>query len=300
MSWHQAENILIPLQLLLAMLGMGATLGLKEFLQVMRHPAGVGIGLGLQWIAVPLLGLLWGQLFALAPGWALGLVLVAVTPGGAFSNLLTFIARGHVPLSISVTLMATLSCVFTAPLLLRLMAAGCVPASFVFPVRPIIFEVTLYLLLPLALGMATYRYLRRYAATLSKLAIWTSLTLVLVIAGGALTTGRIEVAAFGWRPPLQILAFALVNHLLAAEVCHLLGRTDDETVALSIEVSVRNGGVGLLLLQFFFTGQPEQNHALYTILLYTGLQVWVPVPAIIRHRLGRSPLWLRAPRRAHQ
>lgn len=296
MTWLQAEGILIPLQLLLAMFGMGATLGIRDFLEVMRHPAGVSIGVGLQWLVVPLLGLLWGVLFQLSPGWAVGLILVTVTPGGAFSNLLTYLGRGHLALSIAVTLVATLSCVITAPVLLGLLVAGHMPPDFAFPTGRVVFEVSVYLLGPLAAGMAVYHYLPRRAPGISKAAIWVSLTLVLVIAGGALTSGRIEVAAHGWRPPLIILLFAAINHLLAGEVAHLLRRTDAETLALSIEVSVRNGGVGLLLLQFFFPGQPEQGHGLYTILFYTGLQVWVTVPAIVRHRLGRSPLWLRRPR----
>lgn len=296
MTWLQAEGLLIPVQLLLAMFGMGATLGLREFWGVLRQPSGVAIGVGLQWLAVPLLALLWGWLFRLSPGWAVGLILVAVTPGGAFSNLMTYLGRGHLALSISVTLVATLTCVVTAPILLRLLVAGQMPVGFQFPVGRVIQEVSLYLLGPLAAGMLVYRYLPRPAPVISKAAIWVSMTLVLIIAAGALTTGRIQVLAHGWRPPLTILLFALVNHLLAAEVCHLLRRPDTETLALAIEVSVRNGGVGLLLLQFFFPGQVEQGQALYTILFYTGLQVWVPLPALIRHRLGRSPLLFRAPR----
>jgi len=296
MTWHEAESVLIPAQLLLAMLGMGATLSLREFWGVVRHPASAGIGVGLQWIAVPLLGLAVGRLFSLTPGWAVGLLLVTVTPGGAFSNLLTFLGRGHVPLSISVTLAATLTCIVTAPLLLRLSATRYMPADFSFPIGPIVFEVCAYLLIPLAAGMAIHRYLNRRAPLISKAAIWSSLALVLIIAAGALTTGRIEVAAHGWRPPLVIGLFALLNHAMAAEVCHLLRRPDNETLAIAIEVTVRNGGVGLLLLQFFFPGQPEQGHALYTILFYTGLQIWVPLPGIIRHRMGHSPLWFRSPR----
>jgi BASS family bile acid:Na+ symporter len=279
------------------MLGMGATLSIKEFVAVVLHPTGVGIGVGLQWVVVPLLALLAGQALGLSPGWAVGLILVSVTPGGAFSNLLTYLGRGHLALSISVTLVATLASIVSAPLLLGLLASAHLPERFAFPTGRILLEVGAYLLLPLAVGMLVHHSLPRHAAAISKAAIWTSLALVLVIAGIALTGGRLQVGTYGWRPPLWILLFALAIHLGAAELSRLLRRFDDETLALSIEVSVRNGGVGLLLLRFFFQGQEEQMHALYTILFYTGLQVWVPVPAMLRPRAGRSPLWLRAPRR---
>ena len=295
-TWTQAERVLIPAQLLLAMLGMGATLSLHEFKNVIRHPAGVSMGLGLQWLAVPL----WGQLliwaFSLSPGWAAGIILVTVTPGGAFSNLLTYLGRGHLALSISVTAVATVASTVTAPLLLRLLASSFLPADFSFPTGRILLEVTLYLLIPLFAGIAIYTYLRRHAKTISKAAIWASMTLVLIIAAGALTAGRIKVAAHGWGPPMWTLLFAVGIHFASLEVCRLLRRTDDESVALAIEVSVRNGGVGLLLMQFFFPGQVEQDQALYTILFYTGLQVWIPVPAILLHRWGKSPLLFRKAR----
>ena len=295
-TWKAVEGVLIPLQLLLAMFGMGATLGVGEFNKVVRHPSGVSIGLGLQWVVVPLLGQLLILVFGLGPGWAAGVILVTVTPGGAFSNLLTYLARGHLALSIAVTAVATFASTITAPLLLRLLARGFLPQQFEFPTGRILLEVTLYLLLPLVAGMGVFHLVNRHAKTVSKVAIWVSMTLVLIIAAGALGAGRIKIAEYGWQPPLTILLFAVVIHFMALEVCHLLGRTDDESVALAIEVSVRNGGVGLLLMQFFFPGQEAQSHALYTILFYTGLQLWIPIPAMVRHRLGRSPLLLRRAR----
>lgn len=298
MTWKEVESVLIPIQLLLAMLGMGATLGLREFFNVIRHPAGVTIGVAQQWVMVPLLTLAVAWAFQLSPGWAVGLLLVAVTPGGAFSNLMTFLAKGHTPLSIAVTLVSTLACIGTAPLILRLTASGLLPADFSLPAGRIILEVCSYLVTPLAVGMAIYRFLPRHTARISKIAIWTSLTLVLTIAGGALFAGRIQVGSYGWQPPAIIALFGLLIHLVSTEVTHLFQRYDDETMALAIEVSVRNGGVGLLLLQFFFTDQPAlQGQALYTILFYTGIQIFVPVPAILRHRAKLSPLWFRAVRK---
>ena len=295
-SWIQVERVLIPLQLLLAMLGMGATLSVHEFKNVLRHPAGVSIGLGLQWLAVPLWGqaLIWG--FDLSPGWAAGIILVTVTPGGAFSNLLTYLGRGHLALSIAVTAVATVASTLTAPLLLRTLAGSFLPPEFTFPTERILLEVSAYLLAPLFCGMFVYSYLSRQAKTISRIAIWASMTLVLIIAAGALLAGRIKLADHGWGPPLWTLLFAVGIHFAALEVCRLLKRTDDESLALAIEVSVRNGGVGLLLLQFFFKGLPEQSQALYTILFYTGLQVWIPIPAMLLHRAGRSPLLFRRPR----
>jgi BASS family bile acid:Na+ symporter len=293
-SWEQAERYVIPVQLLLAMFGMGATLSWEDFKNVFKHPSGVGIGVGLQWIFVPLLALAFGKLLTLSPGWAMGLLIVSVTPGGAFSNLLTYLARGHLALSVSVTAVATVASTVSAPLILSVLARSHLPAQFSFPTGRILFEVTAYLLVPLFAGMLVYRYVNARAALISKLSIWLSLSLVVFLAVLAMTAGRVKIQQFGWGPPAYVIAFAVLINLATIELCRLLRRYDDESVALSIEVSVRNGGVGLLLLRFFFPGQIEQAQMLYTVLLYTGLQVWVPVPAILLHRFGKSPLYFRA------
>ena len=92
-------------------------------------------------------------LFALSPGWAVGLVLLCVTPGGAFSNLFTYLSRGNTALSVSLTLVASLACIATVPILLKIFASGLLPVDFAFPAGPIIGKVALYLLLPLAIGL---------------------------------------------------------------------------------------------------------------------------------------------------
>jgi len=298
-DWFKtAEPVLIPAQLLTAMFGMGCTIFFSDFVKIVRHPLGVGLGVGTQWIVVPIIGQLFVWGFGLGPGWAMGILLVTVTPGGAFSNLLTFLARGHTPLSIAITLVATLGCIVSAPVLLRIFAGAHVPPDFQFPTGRIVYEVLLYLVIPLGLGMLVARYLRRRAALISKIAIWTSMVLVLAIALGALGSGKLQVARYGWAPPLLIVAFAATIHYASLELFRAVGRTDDETVAIGIEVSVRNGGVGLLLARAFFPGQPEYYQMLYTILLYTGIQLFVPLPTVIRHRLGRAPVPLHQPRPA--
>ena len=296
-SWFKsAEPVLLPAQLLTAMFGMGCTLALRDFLHIARHPSGVALGMVAQWLVVPLIGqaFVWG--FDLGPGWALGVLLITVTPGGAFSNLLTFLARGHTALSIAITLVSTFGCVVMAPLLLALFAGGHLPEGFVFPTGRIIFEVLVYLVLPLGAGMAVRHWAEAAAPRVSKISIWTSMAIVGAIAVGALGSGKIQVSAYGWAPPLILLGFAFVIHYAAVELFRAAGRTDDETVAIGMETSVRNGGVGLLLSRFFFPGQPEHYQMVYAILFYTGVQIFVPLPTLLRHRLGRAPVLFRRPR----
>jgi len=282
-----AETYFVPIQLALAMLGMGATLSARDFLQVLRDPRGLALGLALQLIVVPAAAFGFIEIFDLSPGWAVGLCLVAVVPGGAFSNLLTFLGKGNVALSISVTAASTAACMFTVPLLLQVLASSYLPESFDLPLGRIILEITGYLLVPLIIGMVVFRLWPRTAPTVARWSIRGAVLLIVLITISALQSGRIEVGAYGWGPPLIIVAFGVALAHLTPLLVRAARHYDDDNVALTIEVAVRNIGIALLLVRFFFPGQPEQGQVLYTCLFYAGLSGFVAVPVVLLHRFDR-------------
>ena len=290
---HVAETYLIPIQLVLAMVGMGATLSVQDFANVLRDGKGLLMGMLLQWVYVPLLTLAFIALFGLPKGWAVGLILIAVVPGGAYSNLLTFIGRGNTPLSVSLTLVTTAASIVTVPLLLSAMAAAYMPGDFVLPTQRIIREICLYLVLPLLAGMAALRVAPAAALPLSKWSIRGSVLLVGVIVASSLGTGRIKLPEYGWLPPLQLTLFGSLLLWVTPLLGRLARRYDDDNVALSIEVCARNVGLALLLFHFFFPGQPQQAHVLYVTLYYGGMQLILGLILALRHRSGRGLLlWL--------
>lgn len=290
-----AETVLVPLQLVLAMLGMGATLSLKDFASVLKHPKGLVLGLTLQWVFVPLVAYAMGLAFTLDAGWAVGLILVAAVPGGATSNLLTFLAKGNVALSIAITTASTLACVLTVPLVLRIFASEHLPETFEFPTLRILRDIAMFLLAPLVVGMAIHRWNPTRAGVVSKWAIRLSVASIVVIATAALGSGRIEPLSYGLASPGLIIAFGVLLTLSVPQIVRMLGFDDADTLALSIEVVVRNIAIGLLLVQFFFPGDEEQGHVLFTCLFYSGLSLPCVLPMLYRGRKGLSPALFRAP-----
>lgn len=291
------EAYFIPAQLVLAMLGMGATLRVVDFVAVFRERRGLAVGLTLQLAFVPLWAFAFVRLFDLEPGWAVGLLLVAVVPGGAFSNLLVFFARGSLPLSIALTVVCTSVCVFSVPLLLGLLAAGELPTDFRFPAARIVREIGSYLIVPLIVGMAIRRFVEERALAISRWSIRGSVVLLALVTVSALGSGRIQVLEYGWQPPAFILLFGASLALLTPPLARLLGRYDDETCAIGIEVTMRNVGVALLLIHFFFPGSEAQGQVLYTCLFYAGISGPVSLLMVLRHRFGRSLVLFRSPRR---
>lgn len=294
LSHAAVETYLVPLQLATAMFGMGATLSIRDFLAITRDPFGLALGLGLQLVFVPLLALGFIVAFNLEPGWAVGLCLVAAVPGGAFSNLLTFLGRGNIALSISVTVCSTALCVLTVPALLGLLVSSSLPDSFAFPVHRIVIEIGAYLIGPLVLGMIAFRLAPRHSPWLARFGIRSAVVLIVVIALSAMGSGRIKIAEYGWTPPLVILLFGISLAVLTPHLTRLLGRFDDDTLALGVEVTVRNVGVALLVVHFFFPGQPEQGQVLYTCLFYAGASGLFALPLVILHRFGGPLVLLRS------
>ncbi len=280
-----AEAVLVPIQLFLAMLGMGATLTVGDFLKVFAQPRGLAVGLGIQWLVVPALAAGFIALFSLSPGWAVGLVLVAAVPGGATSNLFTFLGRGNVPLSIAVTTVTTLACIGVIPLVLRVLAAPYLPEGFAFPTLRILRDIALYLLLPLGLGMVLRRFWASRSEAFSKWSIRGSVLCILVIAVSSLGSGRIQVQEYGWGPPLVIVGFLLTLTIVAPLLVRLARHDDADATAIGIEAVVRNVGIGLLLLRFFFPDEPDANgHILFTCLFYSGASGLFALPLLFRGR----------------
>jgi BASS family bile acid:Na+ symporter len=283
-----AETYLVPAQLALAMLGMGATMNVSDFGAVLRDPIGLALGLFLQLVVVPLIALAFTLGFDMSAGWSVGLILVSVVPGGAFSNLLTVLGRGNTPLSISLTVAATAGCVLTVPFVHSLMASSLLPADFSFPTQRIVFEIGLYLMVPLIAGMAFNRFWPTPSQVVSRWAIRGSMALILAVTITSLGSGRIKVLEYGLTPPLLIMLFGYSLSLIIPLICRLAGRYDDDTVALGIEVTVRNIGVALLLVHFFFPGSELQSHVLYTCLFYAGFSGFLAVPLLLLHRFDKS------------
>lgn len=290
------ETYVIPAQLAMAMFGMGATLKAADFLDVARDLRGLLLGLGLQLIFVPLLALGFISVLDLGPGWAVGLCLIAAVPGGAFSNLLTFLGRGNTPLSIAVTVTSTALCVITVPIVLELTVSSYLPDDFRFPLGRVVIEIGVYLLVPLIAGMVCYRVWPSRSERIARFGIQAAVVLLLVIVVSSLRSGRIKIPEYGWGPPLVILAFGFALMLLVPQISRMFRRVDGDTLALSIEVVVRNIGVALLVVQFFFPGQPEQGHVLYSCLFFAGASGLFALPLLLCHRYG-LPIVLFRPRR---
>lgn len=283
------EFELAAVQLALAMFGMGATLTLADFKDVMREPRAVSLGLVVQLLLVPLVAFLFIKVSGVVGGVAVGIALIAAIPGGTTSNIFTFMARGNSPLSISITGLTTLACLVTTPLILSLLIGEYLPAGFTMPTGQIVRDIALILLLPLAVGMLCLRLLPNSAGRISKWSIRGSLFAILLIVVGSSMAGRLNADAFGNENIVLVTVFTLLLIIVGRVVPIIAGLSKADGIAIEMETTVRNTNLGVMIKASIFpvvVGGANQvgDMVFFTVLLYGGLQMLIAAGLIFLHR----------------
>jgi len=277
-------------QLALAMFGMGATLRFDDFVGVFRSPRAFVIGFVGQVVCIPLLALVLNAVLAPAPGIAFGLLLVAAMPGGAMSNVVTYFAKGNVALSIALTAVVTLACTVTTPAVLRLLGAELMRADFHMPIGAIAFDIAACLLVPLVVGMAVgARLPHALRGALASWCVRSSMVVVILIALGSAGAGRLNVGLHGSGAVLAIACLAVVIQLAGSLPGWLLGLRRADVAAVTIETTIRNTNLALLLKASLFpalpgVADPIADGVLFTALCYGAASGPLIIPFVLAHR----------------
>jgi BASS family bile acid:Na+ symporter len=160
-SWFLELGLVTP-GLAVIMLGMGLTLEGEDFARVARRPGPALLGLALQYAVMPLAGVAAAELWSLPRAYAAGVILVCCCPGGTASNVVAYLARADVPLSVSMTALSTLLAPLATPLLASWLIGDRVEVEAMGLVR----DTLMVVLLPVAAGVALRRFAPRTAARL--------------------------------------------------------------------------------------------------------------------------------------
>lgn len=240
-TWFSGRLITIGLAII--MLSMGATVGFEEFLRIGREWRNLLPGVALQYSAMPALGWSLAALFDLPTPFAVGLILVSCCPGGTASNVIAFIARADVALSVTMTAASTLLAVLMTPTLTALLARSRVDV----PAAGLLMDTLEVVLLPV-LGGALFKW--RFPRASERVLPFAPLAAVIAIAlivGSIIGSGRSQVLEAGGRLVAAVLCLHAGGFLLGFVATRLLLR--DETVArtVSIEVGMQNSGLGVVL-----------------------------------------------------
>ncbi len=230
------------------MLGMGLTLTFDNFRAVLRMPKAVALGFFAQFAIMPFLGWSLGKLFSLETPFAVGLILVSCCPGGTASNVVTYLARAHVCLSVVMTMCSTFAAIAMTPLLTSWLAGTLVPVDAWGLFKSTVQVVILPVLLGLWLNRLAPGAVRRTQLLLPLVSVVTIALICASIIGGS--APAIKAAA----PRLLGAVFSL--HVGGFAFGYLIARLTrwDAIVArtVSIEVGMQNSGLGVVLARSHF------------------------------------------------
>ena len=280
-------NLLLPLALGVIMLGLGMGLTLDDFRRVARYPRAVLTGLILQVLILPAVAFALALAFGLPPELAVGLMLLAASPGGATANIYSHLARGDVALNITLTAINSLLCLLTLPLILNwsleyfLGAGQYVPP----PVRKVI-EVAVIIVLPVVIGMVVRAYAPRLAGRVEKpLRLLSVLVLVLLVAG-AIAQERDTLVGFFAVVGLACLSFNLISMGVgyAAPIALKLPRR--QAIAIAMEIGIHNGTLAIFIaLNVLGNARISVPAAVYSLLMFATAAVF----ACARNRRAPDP-----------
>ena len=294
--FREYEDVLAALQLVLAMLGMGATLLTTDFVGILQNRRAVMLVLVLQFLAAPFAAAAIGRWLPVPAEVVLGLLVLAVMPSGSMSNLFTHLGHGNLPLSITATVSSTLSCLVLIPWLLGFLAGPTLTGEITVPAGAVARDVILFLLLPMLAGMFIRQLAPQWSPAVSVWAVRASLIVLAAIALGSLGSGRIDVWEYGWSVPALLIGFLVVQFAVARAVTYLLHYSSDDGYTLGVEVALRNGNLAILFSSTLFTSASARADRLSAGILYVALfyggaaLVWAALMIIVQRRL---PPWQR-------
>lgn len=238
----------ITILLGIVMFGMGLTLKAVDFKMVITNPVPVIIGVCAQYIIMPLSAFLIAYIMNLPAELAAGLVLLGSVPGGTASNVMVYLAKGNVPLSITMTSFSTLLAPIATPLILLLLAGKWMPvdpmAMFTSIIQVIIF--------PIILGIVIRRFTPQVVEKSMNVIPLISVVAIMIIVSAVVAGNVKSITSAGsiiFAAVALHNAFGLLFGYLTARV---LGLDESNRRAISIEVGMQNSGLGVALATAHF------------------------------------------------
>lgn len=263
-------NLLLPLALGVIMLGLGLGLTVEDFRRVARYPRAVLTGLTLQVLVLPWAAFALALAFGLPPALAVGLMLLAASPGGATANIYSHLARGDVALNITLTAINSLLCLLTLPIILNLALEYFLGAGQYVPppVRKVI-EVALIIVLPVALGMAIRAFAPNAAMRAEKpVRLLSVVVLVLLIVAAVLQSSDVLLEYFA-VVGLACLLFNLASMGVGYAAPLALKLPRRQAIAISMEIGIHNGTLAIFIaLNVLQDAAMSIPAAVYSLLMF--------------------------------
>ncbi|MFQ5448052.1 MAG: bile acid:sodium symporter family protein, partial [Saprospiraceae bacterium] len=232
------KKFIIPL-LQLIMFGMGTALSLSDFKGVVKMPKGVGVGLLCQLTIMPLVGFSIASAFGFPPEIAAGIILVGASPSGLASNVMSYLAKANLALSITLTAIATLLAPLTTPFWMKMLAGQFIPIDF----WAMMWSIVKIVIIPVIGGLVFNHFFHGKAAWLDKAMPMVSMAGIAIIITIITAAGRDGLLAVGAALVVAAILHNAAGYFLGYWSCRLLKMPEKDCRTIALEVGMQNSGL---------------------------------------------------------
>ena len=236
----------------IVMFGMGLTLKPHDFRVVFSRPKDVVIGTIAQFTIMPLLAYVLSKVFCLSPELTVGVILVGTCPGGTSSNVMTYLSKGDVALSVGMTAVSTVLAPFLTPLLTYLYVGETVDVNML----SMFLSIVQVVIVPILLGFVINHYFSRFAEKAVDVLPLVSTLAIVAIVGAVVSANAAKIMSCGLLVLGVVILHNVTGYALGYGAARLLGMTSTKCRAVSIEVGMQNSGLATSLATVHFAQYP--------------------------------------------
>ena len=242
-------SVLLPTGLAIIMLGMGLTLLPEDFQRVTRYPKAVAVGLVSQLLFLPIVGFLVASIVPMQPEIAVGLIVLALCPGGPSSNMITYLAKGDVALSVTLTALSSAITVFTIPIFVNLSLQYFMGqnAALALPVGQTMLQIFAIALMPVGLGMLIKQQFPDLARRLEKTANRLAIAFLALIILAIIIREWERVPTFIAQVGIAVVLLNVISMALGFWFGKLFNLKLAQRICIAIEVGIQNATLAIAI-----------------------------------------------------
>lgn len=248
MEQNSVLTLFLPIALGIIMLGLGLNLKIDDFKRVVLYPKAVFIGLMCQMVLLPFICFLTAVIFTLPPELAVGLMLLAASPGGATANLYSHLSKGDVALNVSLTAVNSVLTLFTLPFIVNFSMDYFMESGQIIPMQfKKIVEVFAIVLIPVAIGMIIHGKLPSLSKKMEKpVKVLSAIFLILIIIG-AVVKEKDQFVDYFKQVGLACLVFNLMSMAIGYYLPLWLKINKKQSIAIGMEIGIHNATLAIYI-----------------------------------------------------
>ena len=243
------------------MFGMGMTLRIEDFKEIFRRSRDVFIGVAAQFLIMPLLAYGLAKIFQLPPELAAGVILVGTCPGGTASNVMTYLAKGDLALSVSMTMTTTILAPVVTPILTLWLAGAWIEVSL----SAMMLSIVQVVIAPILLGIIINHFFGEFVKRVVKILPTVSIVAILLIVGGVVSVNADKILQTGLLIMLVVIIHNLCGYGLGYIASKIFRMNTAKAKAISIEVGMQNSGLAVSLAMIHFGAAAAIPGAIFSV-----------------------------------